>query len=229
MRRLQQRIDTVVVDVWLKLLREMVNETQTKKFATRYQRTGDGSVRRINAVVDVLVPIGTWNGIEKNDIFYGHKPLIPRKPFAGVTLTVGCYAIGLKSMANSQYKLGQKMMYCRVAFQAMTFAAMFYEKFTAQMPKWNAVSFLLHPCFLCFFLFLFQYPFVTLFTRTRYFFFLNIHFNFTLNNKTLLVHVPPWIVRLSQIKIARTVECRLSALICDWDRSADNRFLRIIK
>ncbi|KAL5239527.1 hypothetical protein ACI65C_006937 [Semiaphis heraclei] len=46
----------------------------------------------------------------------------------GITMTVGCYAVGLSSMVNNRPMLGQKMMYVRVAFQGISVAAMFYDQ-----------------------------------------------------------------------------------------------------
>ncbi|VVC31932.1 Hypoxia induced protein, domain [Cinara cedri] len=45
-------------------------------------------------------------------------------------LTVGCYAVGLKSLVDGRSMLGQKMMYCRCLFQGVAVSAMFFDQFT---------------------------------------------------------------------------------------------------
>lgn len=53
----------------------------------------------------------------------------------GIVMTVGCYAVGLISLATNRPKLGQKMMYSRIAFQGMTVANMFYGQWLDQKTK----------------------------------------------------------------------------------------------
>jgi len=53
----------------------------------------------------------------------------------GIVMTVGCYAVGLGSLATNRPKLGQKMMYSRIAFQGMTVATMFYGQWLDRKTK----------------------------------------------------------------------------------------------
>lgn len=72
----------------------------------------------------------------------------------GIVMTMGCYAVGLSSLATNRPKLGQKMMYSRIAFQGMTIATMFYGQWLDQKTKdsitynnqhYNLKSSFLHP------------------------------------------------------------------------------------
>jgi len=72
----------------------------------------------------------------------------------GIVMTVGCYAVGLSSLATNRPKLGQKMMYSRIAFHGMTVATMFYGQWLDRKTKdsitynnqhYNLKSSFLHP------------------------------------------------------------------------------------
>jgi len=63
------------------------------------------------------------------------SPIYKSTDYVGIVMTVACYAVGLSSLATNRPKLGQRMMYSRIAFQGMTVATMFYSQWLDRKTK----------------------------------------------------------------------------------------------